>query len=109
MPRAQVEGEDAAILDLDILEDVRLQLERFVVGDQPGIAVHHHEAGVLGPADQHVQLAAGLAHALGAIHLDHARLVGRPCAGRRHAQKHAAEQPEAEHQGGGSAERTTRH
>ena len=104
MPLAQVQGEDPAVLDLDVLEDVRHQLELFIVRDQPGIAVDHHEAGVLGPADQHVQLAAGLADGLVAVELGHARLGGWPGAGRR-----AREQAEAEGQNEGGEEGAKRH
>ena len=46
VPLAQMQGEDPAVLDLDVLQDVRHQLEILVVADQPRIAVDHHQAGV---------------------------------------------------------------
>ena len=101
VPLAQVQREDAAVLDLDVLQDVRHQLEVLVVADQPGIAVDDHQPGVARPRDQHVQAAAGLADGLaGAVEVDDQRLIAaappmtggaeRPSAAARRAAARAA-------------------
>ncbi len=54
----QMEGEDAVVLDLVALDDIRAQCPALVVADQPGVAVDHHHPGVLGHARQHAQAAA---------------------------------------------------
>ena len=75
---AQAQGEDPAVLDLVARQDVGDELELGREADQVRIAVGVEEAGVALAADQHPQLAAGLAD-LDA--LDHPRLVR----GGRHA------------------------
>ena len=77
MPLAQMQGEDPPVLDIDVLEDVRHEFELLVVADEARVAVDHHEARVLGPADQHVQLAARLADRLAAgAEIAHQGFVG---------------------------------
>ena len=61
---AQMEREDSAILDIHRCQDVGYERQRRGVADQPCIPVNHHHAGVLGPAHQHPQLAAGIADCL---------------------------------------------
>ena len=82
---AQAEREDAALLHVDRRQDVRDQLQRLRVADEPRIAVDVEQAHIAGAADQHPQLAAGLADLRHA--LDHPRLLGRlgPCLGSREA------------------------
>ena len=58
---AQVEREDAAVLDLVAGQDVGDELEVAVVADQARVAVDVEQARVARAADQHPQLAAGLA------------------------------------------------
>ena len=77
----QMEGEALAVLDVDRSGEVRHQLERAVVADQPGVAVDHQQAGVAAAADQGLELAAGLA--VPAIHRGQAGLGRRPGAQRR--------------------------
>src|SRR6516165_2029207 len=60
-----MEREDSAILDIHRRQDVGHERQRRGVADQPCIAVNHHHAGVLGPAHQHPQLAAGIADCFG--------------------------------------------
>ncbi len=57
--RTQTEGENAPVLDIDGLRDVRLQLVVRRVSQQAGVAIDHHHASVLGARHQHVQRAAG--------------------------------------------------
>ena len=71
---AQAQGEDPAILDLVAGEDVGHEVEVAVEADQVRVAVDVEEARLALAADQHPQLAAGLAD-LDA--LDHPRLVRR--------------------------------
>ena len=75
-PRAG-EREGPALLDLELFEDIRLQLQLLVVADQPGIAVDDHQPGVLVAPDQHADLAAGLAR-FAARDLDHRGCSGGP-------------------------------
>ena len=56
---AQMQGKDAALLDIDRFEDVGLDLERRRIADQPRIAVDDHHAGILGGRHQHAQLPPG--------------------------------------------------
>ena len=46
VPLAQAHGEHPAVLDLDVLEDVRDQVELGVVADQAGVAVDHQQPRV---------------------------------------------------------------
>ena len=55
VPRPEMEGEHALVLDLHPLEEVGDQIERLVVADEPGVTVYHHQAHVLRPADEHPQ------------------------------------------------------
>ena len=57
-PRAQAQGEDAPLLDLVGLEQIRNQPEVPVVGDQARVAVDHQHAHILLPAREHSELAA---------------------------------------------------
>jgi len=73
---AQLERELAALLDLVALEDVGVQLELVVIDDQSGVAVDGHQAGIARGRDQHVELAAMPADAVGAREaLDDTRLL----------------------------------
>ena len=55
MPRPEMQGEHPFVLDLHALEEVRHERKLLVVSDEPGIAVHHHQAHVLRPAHEHAQ------------------------------------------------------
>jgi hypothetical protein len=68
---AQLEGEFLVVLVLVALEDVGLQLELGGVHDQARVAVDRHQAGIARARHQHVELAAGLAGAVGAGELGH--------------------------------------
>src|SRR6266567_835330 len=59
VPIAQMQCENAAVLDIYGFENVRLESERRGVSDQPCIAVNHHHSGVLGATHQHPKLTAG--------------------------------------------------
>src|SRR3546814_3105086 len=61
MPLAQLQGETAAVLDLQPLQDVRHDLERLVVGHQARVAVDVQKAHVLVAGDQRADVAAVLA------------------------------------------------
>jgi hypothetical protein len=76
MTLAQPEGEDAAVFDGEVGQDVRHKLEILVVADEPGVAVDVEQARVPGAAHQHPHVAATVAD-LGNI-LKHTRLVRRP-------------------------------
>ena len=58
-----MEGEDAALLDIDALGDVGDDLVVRRVADEPRIAVDDHEARVLGAAAENAQRAAVFARA----------------------------------------------
>ena len=57
----QFEGKLPVFLDFDREQDIRFDPELFVIADQPGIAVNHEQADVLGAADQSAHFTALLA------------------------------------------------
>ena len=64
MPGPEMQGEHPLVRHLHPLQDVGDELETLVVADEPGVAIHHHQAHILGPARQHPEtssVAAGLA------------------------------------------------
>ncbi len=84
VPLAQVEREDPAVLDLVTGQDVGDEVQVAIEADEVGVAVDVEEPRFALAADQHPQLAAGLADVDA---FDHARLIGR--AGQRRRRDHA--------------------
>ncbi len=58
VPLAQIEGEDAAVLLLNVFQDVRHQHEILVEADEARVAPHVDEPDVLGAADHRAQVTA---------------------------------------------------
>ncbi len=73
MTAADAKGEHAALLDLEVGEDVRLELEVRSVADQPGVAEGEQQTRVARAPDEIAQFAPGMPE-LGHV-VDHKRLV----------------------------------
>ena len=78
MTRAQMEGEDSPILDIEPGQDVGHQAVPVVIDDQSGVFERHQTARVAARADQHAQCPAGLAGQLATgLHIDDQRHAGQ--------------------------------
>ena len=80
MSRPQVQGENAVLVVLVALQDVGLQLERAVVGDEAGIAVDGHQPEVALFGHQRPNCPAALADRASRLFVDghDARLFRQP-------------------------------
>ena len=104
MTRTQMEREDPTFLDFDVGQNIRRELELWCVTDQTGVAVDHHQAGILGSTHQHQELAARLADRKAILERDHARIVGRP-----RERRTCYEQGDTKREAGGERARLRQH
>ena len=97
MPLTEFKGIETLVLSDHVGENIGHQIQRFVIGDEAGIAVDREHFHVFGTVDQHAPAAAMVAcHPLFAVHRDHPRHRWQAIGDRR---KIAGRNPRFEHWG----------
>src|SRR5690606_10742954 len=84
VPGSDAQGENSAVADLHVLQDVGNEVQVLVVADKPGVSIDDDHANIFRISHEHPELTAVAARlAPHALEIDDARLVWDPGGYRR--------------------------